>query len=148
MTAYNSRPLATLAELRRHHAGRHSRDLQSSDGYDDIEAAHRDGWHEVPSWGRDGWNLGNWPYVIICTRDQNGAFELLTIVEGDHDVYSFDTQADRDAAIDYLFLWYAAAEDWAPIAADERPRLDAGEVVVAELWRGPYSTARSEAGRS
>jgi hypothetical protein len=66
-------------------------------------------------------------------------FELMQIVEGDREVYAFDSPADRDAATDYLFLWYAADRHWAPITCDQREALDAGyPLAIGDKWRGPY----------
>ena len=104
------------------------------------------------SWGRDGWNLGDWPYVMIYVRETSGRFEphhpdgrfeLMQIVEGDRTVYRFLTAADRDAATDYLFLWYAAGARWAPLGYEDRLRLDAGELTVDEKFRGPYRESGS-----
>jgi len=135
-----TRAIMTKTELASHHAGAHGRDYsQSCDGYEDMEAAGRQGWRVISSWGRDGWNLGHWPYVAIYMREAAGRFELQQVVEGDHDVYTFSSEADRSAAADYLFLWYAAAEHWAPVTCDQREALDIGyPLAIGEKWRGPY----------
>lgn len=132
-----ARPVMTKAELDTHHASAHGRDYRlSDDGYDDMEVAQRRGWTAIPSWGRDGWDLGNWPYAAIYTRERDGKFELQQVVEGDHDLYRFDSQADRDAAIDYLFLWYAADKWWAPLTWEQREQLDDGTLAVDDKYRG------------
>jgi hypothetical protein len=46
------------------------------------------------------------------------------IVEGDHTLYRFSSEEDRNAAIDYLFLWYAAEKSWAPLEYEDREKLD------------------------
>lgn len=137
-----ARAIMSAAELDAHKAGEHGRDYRlSDDGYGDMEVAERRGWTTISSWGHDGWDLGDWPYVVISTRTTNasntGQYELQQVCEGDHTRYQFDNAADREAAIDYLFLWYAAGESWAPLAYEDRARLDAGEVEVPERFRGP-----------
>lgn len=144
------RPRMTRAELAEHRVGSHSRNYRlSCDGYGDMEVAERQLWHTVALWGRDGWNLGDWPYVSFYVRETNDGglsedgkmrrlYEMQVIVEGDHDVYRFDSEADREAAIDYLFLWYAAGKRWAPLKETDRDQLDAGTLVVEDKWRGPY----------
>jgi len=162
-----TRPIMGRAELAQHQVTSYGRDYtESCDGYEDMEAEEGRGWHALAGWGRDGWDLGNWPYVVIYVRNVKtcgtcganltdgsgdgvnghwanctsnaGRFELMQIVEGDRDVYRFATQDDRNAAIDYLFLWYAAGEDWAPLTWEDRERLDAGGFTVDEKYRGPY----------
>lgn len=120
---------------------------ESCDGYGDMEAENKRGWHDIPAWGRDGWNLGEWPYVVIYHRTTNPGtvtggkldrvYELMSICEGDRDVYTFPTEADREAATDYLFLWYAAGKRWAPLDWDDREALDAGDLTVDDKYRGP-----------
>lgn len=159
------RPIMTAAELAAHmkeHGRRNHR--HSCDGYDDMDIAGHDGWHPVTSWGRDGWDLGKWPYVVIYTRDAKcvcllpdsrevyahepdctgPVFELMQIVEGDHTIYRFRADEDRDAAIDYMFSWYAADEDWAPLSYADRHLLDHGVLFVDDRWRGPFSWSRLE----
>jgi hypothetical protein len=141
MTYTPTRPIMGRDELRAHHTGRNGRDYRlSDDGYGDIDVAERVGWRSRASWGADGWNLGNWPYVSIQTAEREGRFLIQQICEGDHDRYSFDTEADRDAALDYLFLWYAAGEDWAPLGYEDREALDKGGFEVDPKFRGPYRT--------
>ena len=143
-TAYAiTRPLMTRDELATHEVTQYGRNYaESCDGYEDMEAEQDRGWHSCASWGRDGWDLGNWPYVVIYRRKlAGGKFGVMQIVEGDRTVYHFGSEADRDAAIDYLFLWYAAEEDWAPLSYEDRARLDAGELTVDEKFRGPYREA-------
>jgi len=142
-----TRPVMSAAELKRHHIDRAGRDCAlSGDGYDDMELASRSGWHAVSSWGRNGWDLGNWPYVVISVRTHtdrvHDAYEMRQTVEGDTDVYAFSTAADRDAAIDYLFQWYAAGTAWSVATHETRERLDAGDLEVPTAWRGPFSWER------
>lgn len=139
------RKIMTAAELREHRAGEHGRNCRrSSDGYDDMNLAEETGWHALSSWGRDGWNLGDWPYVVIYTRTSgypdtsDRVYELMQVCEGDHTEYRFDHEEDRSAALDYLFLWYAAGRDWAPLTWEQRTQLDAGKLEVDEKFRGPY----------
>ena len=167
MTYQITRPLMTATELAEHQAEQRGRDYrESDDGYSDMEAEQRRGWRAIANWGADGWNLGAWPYVMIYTRDtascqscganladgsgdgtgghwQNctapaGRFALMQIVEGDRTAYAFTSEADRDAALDFLFLWYAAGQRWAPLAEGDRAKLDAGELTVDAMFRGPY----------
>lgn len=129
------RPVMTKDELAKHWTGRRSRNYKKSDdGYDDMALAEQAAWSAIANWGRDGWDLGEWPYVAIYKR----GLEVMQIVEGDHDLYRFETIQDRDAAIDYLFLWYAAGKSWAPLTYEDRERLDAGELEVEERFRGAY----------
>lgn len=128
----------TREELASHRNFSHGRDWTvSGDGYDDMEQAGKRRWHAEANWGRDGWNLGSWPYVAIYLRDTGDAYELQQIVEGDHDVYVFDSAQDRERAVDYLFLWYAAGQSWAPLGYEDRDALDRGELTVDAKWRGP-----------
>jgi hypothetical protein len=60
------------------------------------------------------------------------------IVKGDHPLYRFSSEEDRNAAVDYLFLWYAAEKCWAPLEYEDREKLDRGELEVDEKFRGPY----------
>ena len=162
-----TRAIMTRDELAAHKTASHGRDhLRSGAGYDDMELAEARKWHAVSGWGRDGWDLGDWPYVVIYTRtlttcaicganltdgsgdgdnghwqnckDPVGRFQVMQIVEGDHDAYAFTTAEDRDAAIDYMFLWYAAGQRWAPLGYEDRAALDAGEFDVDPKWRGPF----------
>lgn len=85
-----------------------------------------------------------------------GAYEMRQTVEGDSTVYRFASREDRDAAIDYLFLWYALGNlasrlaeddpDWQAVYGDgngRREGLDVGTLRVPERLRGPYrSTPR------
>ena len=59
------------------------------------------------------------------------------IVEGDRTVYAVGSQEDREAALDYLFLWYAAGERWAPLSEADRERPNVGELQVPAEFRGP-----------
>lgn len=154
MTYEPTRPIMTSQELAEHHVSGHGRDYRfSDDGYGDMEVAGKQGWRAIAGWGRDGWDLGDWPYVVIYTRERaetpelqlrDAKWELQVIVEGDHSVYRFDSEEDRTAALDYMFLWYAAGEDWAPLKYEDRERLDAGELEVDGKFRGPFSWARAD----
>lgn len=139
----------TREELQRYEAGAFGRDYTlSCDGYGDMDAARVTGWRVQANWGHDGWDLGGWPYVAVYLRESNDGrmdgdgrllrvWELLQIVEGDHTVWSFPDEATRERAVDYLFLWYAAARPWAPLTEKDRERLDRGELAVEDKWRGP-----------
>ena len=139
MTTYTTtRPLMTAAELAEHKVRSYGRNYaESDDGYTDMEAEERRGWTAISSWGYSGWDLGGWPYVAMYHRERGGKFELMQIVEGDRDVYSFESEADRYAATDYLFLWYSAGKQWAPLRYEDRAALDAGELSVLPKFRGP-----------
>jgi len=142
-TTYSpTRPIMSAAELREHHADQHGRyHGLSDDGIDDAEINERQGWKTCYMWGSDGWDLGDWPYVALSIRKRGDEFQLLSVVEGDHDVYSFDSLGDLHAALDYLFLWYRAedAEHLFGFTVD-REALDAGLVTVDDRFRGPYRT--------
>lgn len=130
------------AELAGHQVGRWGRDYsESCDGYSDMEAEARRGWEIISGWGSEGWDLGHWPYVAFYRRNHgDGGLGLLEIVEGDRTEWRFKTEEDRAAALDYLFLWYAAHEDrhWSPARLEDKPRLEAGSLPVDEKFRGPY----------
>jgi hypothetical protein len=142
-----TRPIMTAAELREHHVSDHGRNYaESDDGESDMAAEEGRGWRVVANWGHDGWDMGTWPYVMIYVRNAGDEgslfvpgrrFELMQICEGDRTQYAFENQADREAAMDYLFLWYAAGQDWAPLSYEDRARLDAGELEPGPKWRGP-----------
>jgi len=118
------------------------------DGYDRMEHSEKAGWQSVSSWGHDGWDLGDWPYVVIKTAKHNGRFLLAQDVEGDLTVYGFDSEANRESAIDYLFAWYASTHrDWLP-AEITREILDAGAANLPVKFRGPFSWKRLEASES
>lgn len=140
-----TRPIMTAAELATHKVESHGRDYRlSDDGYDDMEVNAKQGWRSLGSWGADGWDLGDWPYVVISIRERDDRFDLMQVVEGDHTAYSFASREDRDAAIDYLFLWYAAGKDTEPsIGADKRELLDVGHVGlrIEDRFRGPFRTS-------
>jgi hypothetical protein len=142
----------TAAELKRHHVLDRSRNYrESDDGYSDMAAEEKRGWRAIANWGRDGWNLGDWPYVVIYTRDGceqchshakiecDAGFMLMQIVEGDRTEWRFASPDERNAAIDYLFLWYAAGHHWAPVTTDQREALDMGyPLAISDKWGGPY----------
>lgn len=143
-----TRPVMTRDELAKYEVKQWGRNYaESDDGYSDMEAEEKRGWYALSGWGRDGWDLGNWPYVVIYGRTAGDTgslfvvgrrFELLQICEGDRTAWAFETREDRQAAIDYLFLWYSADESWSPVTWKTREKLDAGELEVDEKFRGPY----------
>lgn len=149
-----TRPIMTAAELLTHHLTAFGRDYTvSCDGWDDMEANGAKGWRSVSAWGRDGWDLADWPYVVIShgtlKADGPGKYRLLSVCEGDHTVYTFDTPADRDAATDYLFIWYGVGrsyDEWVAegLTDDKRAALDAGALRVPVRFRGPFSWARMD----
>ena len=148
------RPPMNRAELAKHEMSQQGRDCRfsspnfSDDGYGDIEVATKLGWTAVSSWGHDGWDLGNWPYVVISIRNVGdlycGAawqYQMRQTVEGDTTNYGFASAEDRNAAIDYLFGWYAAKQDWWPsgitrgILDARRARRDGGRGDPAQVPR-------------
>jgi len=146
-------------ELATHEFRQHGRDYRfSCDGWEDIEVARKEGWEAISSWGLDGWDLAIWPYVVISFRNVGDglprrAYQMRTTCEGDTTVYGFATTEDRDAAIDYLFLWYAVGHRLEEILANEgltydRDALDAASLTVEERFRGPFSWKRLEASES
>lgn len=157
---YSRRPIMSNAELRGHEISAEPRNyLLSCDGYGDMELAEKRGWTTISGWGRDGWDLGRHPYVSFQVRTvsvgprtpQDRRYQVQQIVEGDHTVYQFGTEADRDAAIDYLFVWYALDERWSPWKWGDREALDAGQLAIEDKYRGPFSWERpgsAEAGRA
>lgn len=143
--ATTQRPIMTRDELATHHLTEHGRDYsRSDDGYGDMEQATKAGWHVLSGWGRDGWDLGDWPYVVLSVRDIAGSFQLQSVCEGDHTIYVFNSDDDRSAALDYLFLWYQAGTGDLHIEID-REALDAGTLRVDPMYRGPYSRTRLHA---
>jgi hypothetical protein len=140
----------TRDELAAHKATSYGRDDRSDDGFDDMEINERRKWATLSGWGQDGWDIGEWPYVVISHRTKDDKYQLLQVCEGDHEVYTFDTEADRDAATDYLFIWYALGKDYSGwdaegLTHDEREALDAGTLAVPDKYRGPFSWARCNA---
>jgi len=136
-----ARAVMTAAELATHHTKDYGRDYRfSDDGYSDMEQEQSKGWKVISGWGADGWDLGDWPYVAFYVRHRT-VFELLQIVEGDRSQWTFDTQQDLYAAIDYLFLWYSAGEDWAPVTYEQRDALNAGQLDIDTRFRGPYRSS-------
>lgn len=122
----------------------HLRPLTEAETRALMDAAHTDadrsnygaGWHLVSSWGRDGWDLGRWPYVKVSHREQGGRFDVMTYCEGDRDVYSCATEADRDSVTDFLAWFYWEGESWVQgLTFDTLP----GGL------RGPFSWARCDA---
>lgn len=148
-----TRAVMTAEELRAAQFRTHGRDYsQSDDGYEDMALNESRGWKTLSGWGRSGWDLGEWPYVVLSIRPaDDGAWHLLSVCEGDHAYYQFATEADLHAAIDYLFLWYAAGKDPAryehSIGWEQREALDRGEVEVDIRFRGPFSWERCDAER-
>lgn len=143
------RKMMSAAELDAHRVGSHGRDYKSDDGYGDMEVARTEGWREIAGWGADGWDLGDWPYVVISHRDGTGRHEMRQTVEGDTTVYVFETDEDRDAATDYLFLWYGIGSmtfrDVSGFTYEDREQLDAGKLEVPDKFRGPWSHVRTAA---
>lgn len=166
------RPIMTATELRSHQIAVHGRDYsRSTDGWSDMEVANEDGWHAVSGWGRDGYDLGDWPFVVISTRrtgrslpgndhTEDRSFQMRQTVEGDTTVYAFGSEQDRNAAIDYLFIWYGIGRDygdvlWCSLAEiwdgdgnrtrDSRAELDAGVLRIPAELRGPFSWKRCDA---
>jgi hypothetical protein len=139
-----TRPVMGRDELLAHRTKTYGRDhAVSDDGYDDMQAAQSQGWKTHGTWGRDGWDLGQWPYVTVHLRTTDGRYEVLTITEGDHELYTFASEADQHAAVDYLFLWHAANQAWCPVQGEEgRAALDLGGAEVDPRYRGPFSWAR------
>lgn len=132
------REIMTAAELATYHMADAARSPMSDDGYDDMELAERAGWTTRYSWGEQGWNLGNHPYVIIQIRNRTGnRFEMQSICEGDHSVYRFPSDLERERAINYLFLWYQVHGDLEDELTFTREQLDAGEVEVDRKYLGP-----------
>lgn len=160
------RPIMNRDELAAHKVDSYGRNYsESDDGYGDMEAEAGRGWKSIAGWGADGWDLGDWPYVVISIRcpvtaDGHGQYQVMQTVEGDRTTYSFDTNADQAAAIDYLFLWYAIGHDAEALAERDpdwrglgdwdtetstypaRIALDAGTLTVPERLRGAYSSSR------
>ena len=158
----------TRDELAAHEVASHGRDYsRSDDGYSDMEVAAEDGWHAIAGWGQDGWDLGDWPYVVVSARTLHDmtkdvpegiCYEMRQTCEGDTTVYRFATIEDRDAAIDYLFIWYGIGHEydewevnglgprWNDKTShyDSRDALDTGTLRVPERFRGPYSWKRTE----
>lgn len=142
--------IMTAEKLNEHKVNAYGRNYaESTDGYEDMTAENKRGWSEVSGWGRDGWDLGQWPYVVIYTQDFNAgtpaaSYGLMQICEGDRTVYAFTSAEDREAAINYLFLWYSADQRWSPLTWEQREALDAGTVEVDPKYLGPFSWERCD----
>lgn len=137
-TYRTTRAYMTNAELKTHHVGCNGRNYaESDDGWSDMEAEAKRGWKTLSSWGRDGWDLGDWPYVTIQVKRDDSSYQLQQIVEGDRSRYTFGTEADLHAALDYLFMWYSADKDWSPVTWENREHLDAGALRIEAKFRGP-----------
>lgn len=139
-----TRAVMTREELASHHLTAFGRDYsQSDDGYGDMKVNRRKGWRSISCWGRDGWDLANWPYVVISHGERDGKYRLLSVCEGDHDVYVFDTAEDREAGTDYLFIWYGVGRGYGywiaqGLTEDSREELDVGTLTIPVEFRGPY----------
>ena len=81
-------------------------------GYDVMEAAHEEKWRAIPGWGKDGYDLGDWPYVIVFTRNQHGRYDIMYYVEGDVTMYSAPTKEIRNAIIDEIAFFHWRGEEW------------------------------------
>lgn len=91
------------------------------DGYEFAAAGQTAGWQPVASWGADGWDLGDWPYVVYLFR---GDTERASYCEGDLEILTYATAADRELATDDTawFYWQARGEEWIEgIDPDARP---------------------------
>lgn len=146
-------PLMNQATMREHHLADYGRNYgESDDGYGDMKAEQKRGWKVISGWGRDGWDMGEWPLVSMLAREikpepapaMAKRYQVMQIVEGDRSIYTFDTVTEQEAALDYLFLWYSAGEDWSPVTYDNREQLEAGQLEVADKFRGWFSWERVE----
>lgn len=90
----------------------------AGDGYDRAEVVERAGWHPLASWGRKGWDLGDWPYVMVYTRRKGEDYQVAVNVEGDTDVETFETLAERNARIDSIAAFYWKANGNGPTPAE------------------------------
>lgn len=113
---------------------------QGFDGYEMIDVVATGGWRARGDWGRDGWNLGQWPYVIVFTRQTAAdAFQLAYYVEGDVTLYEYPSAELRDAAIDAIafFHWSSNGEAWTAgiSTADEMPARLCGPFSLQRLDR-------------
>lgn len=166
----------TAAELQGHRVADFGRDYsRSDDGWSDMEVASESGWRALSGWGLDGWDLGDWPYVVVSVRETHDSskcdpictlagetgsdfcppnrFEMRQTVEGDTTVYRFASAVDRDAAIDFLFVWYGIGrgyDKWAVegLTSDKRAALEAGSLRVPDRFRSPFSWARLDAAKA
>ncbi len=106
-------------------------------GYDWMELLSG-GWYVVPAWGRDGWDLGSWPYVIIAHYDRPGCYGLAVYVEGDLDVTTHPTRAERDQATDRQAAFHWRQFEHGPTD------LPGNDDDLQPHHRGPYSRARHQ----
>ena len=80
--------------------------FSGADGYDYIEVAFIYRWMALPSWGEEGFDLGQWPLVVIFTKNKPDCFQLAQTIEGDITQWHFPTQELRDAAITELATYW------------------------------------------
>jgi hypothetical protein len=100
-------------------------------GYEWLEALSN-GWRVVPLWGRDGWNLGDWPLVCVAHYDAEGCYAEAVYVEGDLEVRTAPTRAERDALTDRTaWLYWRLGQSHGP------EDLAAEDDAVAPEHRGP-----------
>lgn len=109
------------------------------DGYDRAAFVARFRWRPVASWGRDGWDLGDWPLVMVFFRERRGAFDLCVNCEGDAELRSFPTAAERAAHVDGVALFYWRALGNGPDVGG----ISSVSTMPAE-YRGPFSWRRLE----
>lgn len=108
-------------------------------------------------------------FVATLRADDRDFYEIVQrpylmrqTVEGDTTVYAFDSLEDRNAAIDYLFIWYGIGreyDEWTVRGVSSvydcdtgkypaREGLDAGTLRIPEELRGPFSWARCDSAKS
>lgn len=108
------------------------------DGYDIMEQALAQGWHAIAGWGKEGWNLGNWPYVVVYSRQVGTGYEVALYVEGDMTTYKCPTKELRNQVIDEIAFFY-----WKRRPAEDTEWIDGYRECesadqLPEHLRGPY----------
>jgi hypothetical protein len=98
----------------------------------------RHGRRAVPAWGRDGWDLAEWPYAVVAHCDCDGLYGLATYQEGDVEVQSFVSRAERDAHTDRIAAGYWRANGRGPRGLPD------SDDELAPHQRGPFSLALAE----
>lgn len=87
-----------------------------------MEGRMAQDWHALSSWGTDGYDLGEWPYHAFMVRNVKAGFQLAEYCEADQTVWTFPTQASREAALDEVMRGqYERAGEALPAGAQGRP---------------------------
>lgn len=118
------------------------------DGFDWIARVQEaPTWRVIPNYGRDGWSLGDWPLVAVAhgcpEADDPAPYRLIERIEGDLEVWAFETQEALYAATDTLARrhWERTPEAHGEAVADAIKATPEGTPLPAR-FRGPFSWSR------